>query len=61
LWELDQPTNLTILEDAAPQTVNLTGISGGTANGGVGTSVIHSFTITIGESYQIYLPTILGA
>jgi hypothetical protein len=35
--------------------------SGGTANGGVDTSTVHTFTITIGGSYQIYLPLLLGA
>jgi len=33
--------------------------SGGTANGGVDTSAAHSFTITIGGSYQIYLPLVM--
>ena len=33
--------------------------SGGTANGGVDTSAIHTFTITISGSYQIELPLIL--
>jgi hypothetical protein len=33
--------------------------SGGTANAGVDTSAIHTFTITIGGSYQIELPLVL--
>src|SRR5262245_57979313 len=33
--------------------------SGGTANGGVDTSVVRTFTITIGGSYTVYLPLTL--
>jgi hypothetical protein len=32
--------------------------SGGTANGGIDTSAVHTFTIAIGASYQIYLPLV---
>jgi hypothetical protein len=35
--------------------------SGGTANGGVDISAIHTFTITIGGSYLVYLPLVLGS
>jgi hypothetical protein len=33
--------------------------SGGTANGGVDTSAVRTFTITVGGSYSIYLPLVL--
>jgi hypothetical protein len=33
--------------------------SGGTASGGVDTSTVRTFTITIGGSYSIYLPIVL--
>jgi len=33
--------------------------SGGTANGGIDTSTVRTFTITVGGSYRLYLPFIL--
>jgi hypothetical protein len=33
--------------------------SGGTANGGVDTSAVHTFTIIVGGSSTVYLPLVL--